>query len=273
MQYLAHHGYRTLSLDAAVSALRGESPLRGERDRVRANNLSSLYPLPSDKHVALTFDDGFHDFYTHAFPVLKEFGFTATVFLSTAFVGEARCSFSPAIAPLSTINHQPSTPRSCLTWGEVRHLHEQGVQFGSHTVNHPQLADLSWPEIQFELSNSKAEIEHQLGETITTFCYPFAFPQSNRRFVKQFQNFLQESHYTCCATTGIGRSRAGDDPFALKRLPINSCDDLGLFQAKLTGAYDWLAAPQTAFKKVKSWKTPLRRSQGLKMPAPKACEG
>ena len=76
--------------------------------------------------VVITFDDGFRDFYTAAFPVMQEHQFTATVFLPTAFIGEDRRSFKGA---------------ECLTWEEVRRLRRAGVQFGSHTVNHPRLVE------------------------------------------------------------------------------------------------------------------------------------
>jgi hypothetical protein len=46
--------------------------------------------------------------------------------------------------------------------------------------------------------------------------------------------------------------RLGDDPYRLKRLPVNSLDDPALFQAKLEGGYDWLAFPQAVIKHVKN---------------------
>jgi len=100
-------------------------------------------------------------------------------------------------------------------------------------------------------SNSKLEIEARLGEAITTFAYPFAFPQNDRTFVQTFKNLLAETGYTCCATTELGRARSGDDPYRLKRLPINSFDDPALFRAKLEGSYDWLALPQSLIKRLK----------------------
>jgi hypothetical protein len=52
-------------------------------------------------------------------------------------------------------------------------------------------------------------------------------------------------------TTEIGRVRAGDDPFRIKRLPANSLDDAEFFRAKLEGGYDWLGWPQALIKKLK----------------------
>jgi peptidoglycan/xylan/chitin deacetylase (PgdA/CDA1 family) len=138
-----------------------------------------------------------------------------------------------------------------LTWNEVRELRQAGIQFGSHTVNHPRLVELPWREIAEELRESKQELEQQLGEPVTTFAYPFAFPQAKRAFVRDFRRLLAEIGYTCCATTELGRVGLGDDPYRLKRLPANSLDDPGLFRAKLEGCYDWLGLAQAMIKTVK----------------------
>ena len=89
-------------------------------------------PTRARKPVAITFDDGFQDFYTEAFPVLAQYGFSATMYLPTAFVGNPRRSFK-------------SHP--CMTWSEVREAYRAGIEFGSHTVSHPKLVELDWPQI------------------------------------------------------------------------------------------------------------------------------
>lgn len=186
-----------------------------------------------EKIAAITFDDGFRDFYDSAFPILKKHGHTTTVFLPTAFLGDKRQSFKN---------------KACLTWQEVRELRAAGIRFGSHTVNHPVLYKNSWQEIENELAASKENLEQALGEKITNFAYPYAFPQHDRQFVEKFQELLRQLGYRSCATTVIGRVQTGDNPFCLKRLPVNDDDDQTLLLAKLNGAYDWLAYPQSWFK-------------------------
>lgn len=197
--------------------------------------------------IAITFDDGYRDFYTQAFPSLREHNFSATMFVPTAFIGAQTRSFKS---------------RECLTWNEVKELHRAGIEFGSHTVTHPKLVEMDWPQIKTELRDSKAEIENQLGAACDTFAYPFAFPETRKDFVRRLSESLVEAGYKCCATTRVGRAKPGDDKMQLKRLPANSCDDAKLFQAKLDGAYDWIAPLQATAKKLKAAISPARQTCG-----------
>jgi peptidoglycan/xylan/chitin deacetylase (PgdA/CDA1 family) len=230
MEFLSLNRYQSITLSKAVEVLCRPDPL-------------------PEKTVVITFDDGYLDFYTHAFPVLQEHGFNASMFLPTSAIGDtSRRTFKGV---------------ECLTWSEVRELRQAGVEFGSHTVNHPELVELGWSQVELEIRNSKLEIEARLGEVISNFCYPYAFPQNQRPFTERLTSLLREAGYSCCATTRLGRIRSGDDPFCLRRLPANSLDDPELFAAKLEGAYDWLAAPQATLKQFKSLLRPARRLRPL----------
>jgi peptidoglycan/xylan/chitin deacetylase (PgdA/CDA1 family) len=218
------------------------SPVRFRRQMrwLRENGVSviALSDLLSDlqsgngakeHRVAITFDDGFHDFISGAWATLREYGFPATVFLPTAFIGDTSRAFKG---------------RDCLTWSQVRELHAAGVTFGSHTMGHPKLYELPWSRIRVELSDSKQMLEDKLQRPVDEFAYPYAFPQEDRTFITRLRNEMQLLGYRIAVTTKVGRVEPGADPLSLRRLPVNDQDDDSLLAAKLRGAYDWVGTAQ-----------------------------
>lgn len=197
-------------------------------------------PEAAKSSVVLTFDDGFQNFCTNAFPILNRYGFTATMFLPTAYIGESRLSFKG---------------KECLSWGEVRDLHREGISFGSHTVTHPQLHDCDVHSMKQEIVDSKQTIEQKLGCAAQSFSYPYAFPETDASFKGRFREQLRQAGYENGVCTTVGRPGPASDPFFLKRLPVNSDDDARLFRAKLAGSYDWLEKPQYLVKTAKGWAT------------------
>ncbi len=216
MQYLHENGYVTLRLSEAVKWL--EAPCNGR-----------------GRPVVITFDDGFQDFYSNAFPILSRHSFSATMFLPTAYIGRTPQSFKGV---------------ECLTWGQVRELRNKGVEFGSHTATHPQLKSLPAVDVEHEVRTSKDTIEQELGFAVKSFAYPYAFPETNRPFITQLRGFLEQAGYANGVSTIIGTADQMSDRLFMKRLPMNSCDDAPLFGAKLAGTYDWLHSVQYAFKLV-----------------------
>jgi len=210
MKYMHDHGYSTITLSEVLSLLNSRL-------------------LDRKKRVVITFDNGYRDFYKHAFPILNGYGFRAHVFLPTAYIGQQRLSLRG---------------RDCLTWSEVRELHEAGVIFGSHTVTRSQLHSFPIIDIEREIQESKDSIENELGAGISSFSYPYAFPEEDREFMHRLRDILQSHGYQNGVTTILGSVQTHEDRFFLRRLPTNSYDDLALLQAKLNGDYDWLRSPQ-----------------------------
>jgi peptidoglycan/xylan/chitin deacetylase (PgdA/CDA1 family) len=181
------------------------------------------------KAFVITFDDGYRDFVKEALPVLKECGFTATIYLATSRIQDAPATFDGA---------------EYLTWGEVRELRKEGMEFGSHTISHPILRDQKPDEVRNELKRSKEIIEDKLGVPVGSFAYPYAFPEEDAAFKKFLDAELQSAGYHNGVTTILGRASREDHRFFLPRLPINSWDDERFLKAKLEGGYDWLHWPQ-----------------------------
>ena len=218
MKYLSDNGYSSIGLNELPTAV---------------NNGSS-----TDKFVVLTFDDGCRDFCDSAFSILEKYGFKATVFLATGLMGTKR---------------SPLVGREIMDWSDAQKLQKQGIMFGSHTVNHRILKKLTWKDMEYELRISKEEIESRLGKLVDSFSYPYAYPEECPAFEKIFFHTLSNCGYRFAVTTVIGRVAIGDNPLALKRLPINEYDDPVFFKAKLEGAYDWVHLLQYFRKKCFGW--------------------
>lgn len=218
MQFLRNTGYSVLSLRDAL--LRIGSGCGTET-----------------KQVVITFDDGFLDFYTEAFPILAKHGFVASVFLPTAYIGNHAQSFKG---------------KQCLNWRQVRELHRAGISFGSHTVSHLKLRELGRAAQSFEIVSSKTVLEQNLGTAIDSFSFPYAFPEQDRPFVRQIRQILQQAGFSHGVSTSLGVASRSDDQFFLKRLPISSRDDDEFLQAKLDGAYNWLHGIQYVARVLKS---------------------
>ena len=97
-------------------------------------------------------------------------------------------------------------------------------------------------------SVSKKIIEDEIGKSIISFAYPYAYPQQKKDFVCRFSEILSDSGFSTCVTTKIGISKLGDNPLELKRVPVNSADDDKLLLAKLRGSYDWMGKLQNIKK-------------------------
>ncbi len=221
MELLRDDGHRVMSLGDALQWM--NTPVLND---------GAEQPSP----VVVTFDDGFADFFTQAFPVLDALQIPATVFLATGCLNGR------------FVNGQP-----CLRRAEVGELAARGVSFGSHTVSHPRLVHLGQGDIDKELGRSRQEIEQITGAPVKLFSYPYRFPEEDAAFTTRLAERLQRNGYEGGVTTSIGSASADDHPLFLKRLPVNDDDDAELFRAKLDGDYDWLHGVQLARKRWRQW--------------------
>lgn len=160
------------------------------------------HKTPPPKTVAVTFDDGFRNFFEAAYPVLEEYGFRATVFLVTDFCGKHN----------DWAGNPPELPRSrLLGWPEIKRLSERGIEFGAHTRSHKDLTKCPPGEMMREISESKKEIENRLGREAATFAYPFGSINAPVREAAA-------ANFKAACSTNLGKVRAGSDLFALERL-------------------------------------------------------
>jgi peptidoglycan/xylan/chitin deacetylase (PgdA/CDA1 family) len=213
MHRLAQRGYRGISIREYVEQQRDSQP--------------SL-----QKVVGITFDDGQEDVYTNAFPILRELGFSATIFVVTGYLSQEKW-FDPKTGAWSDDQpHRRALFYRFMNLEQVREMHVAGLEFGAHTCTHPRLTDLPLREARSEVEASKATLEQALGKPVQTFCYPFG------KFNREVRQIVIEAGFQAACCTIHGLNGRETDPFALRRYGIAPITG-SAFDVYLTGKYAW----------------------------------
>lgn len=199
MQWLHEAGYQALPVGAVVDALHAGAE------------------LPA-RSIVLTFDDGFESVYTHAAPLLAEYGFSATVFLVSEYVGRH--------------NEWPSQPasipgRRLMRWSQIRELSALNVEWGAHTATHPMLDQLAPSACVDELTTSKRELEDRLGTSVSLFSYPYG------RFTDSVEECVRDLYAGAC-TTRLGLVTADSNIYRLPRIEARYTEPMVLFRTVST---------------------------------------
>ncbi len=130
-------------------------------------------------------------------------------------LGDRECSFwIDNLVERLEVPDAREAPDLMLAWDEVRIMHRSGMSFGSHTVSHPILSQVSPERAREEIYESKRIIEENIGTAVTTFAYPSGRKQDFNGTTKAI---LKEAGYTCALTVVFGTNGSGQDPFELCR--------------------------------------------------------
>jgi len=154
-----------------------------------------------EKILVLTFDDGLKNFYEAAWPILNRFGFSATLFVPTDYIGQTS----------SWYTDYGLKPFPMLGWDELRELTGKGIDVQSHGCSHQKLPSLTLSMVQRELRESKDVLERGLGRPTDFFCYPFGEVSS------MVLEEVKHAGYRGATGMGQGCYRVGDDPYLMKR--------------------------------------------------------
>jgi peptidoglycan/xylan/chitin deacetylase (PgdA/CDA1 family) len=195
--------------------------------RPLAEALAALrQPSGAGPIVALTFDDGYHSLYTHAQPILAQYGFAATLFLTTGAVGQPSYDGEPPEFACSA----PRGDRP-LTWAELRALAGAGWAIEAHGCTHRSLAGLAPAELAQELSQSRADIARHVGHEAQYYAFPYG--SYDRRTLRA----LAEAGYAAGLSVHTGPATPASDWRRLPRLEVTADCDLATFRQLVRTGY------------------------------------
>jgi len=170
----------------------------------------------AERAVMFTFDDGYLDFAEQAWPVLREHGFSAQVFVVAGKVGGA-----------ADWDAASGEPAPLMDWATLRALAAEGVEIGSHTQTHARLTRLSLAEVQREAQASFDAIAAELGRPPATFAYPFGLRDP---FVQQV---VAECGYRLGFSCVGGPATLSSPALKLPRVEVIGGEDLEVFIRKV----------------------------------------
>jgi peptidoglycan/xylan/chitin deacetylase (PgdA/CDA1 family) len=179
MRYLKNNGYRVI----------GPEELNEFLDYRQA--------IPK-KAVMISVDDGYRSVYNVAYPILKKYGYAATLFIYINYVGVSR---------------------RAITWDQLRELKRAGFTIASHTIAHSDLSKQKPDEddqaymarLKKEIFQSKQIIDNKLDQNTSAFGYPFG------RWNPKVVALIRQAGYKMAFTVKRGGNPFFADPFLLKR--------------------------------------------------------
>lgn len=150
MDYLSKNGYTPITLDTLYGIYNKQASVPG-------------------KPIILTFDDGYQDFYTIVYPILKRFNFHAVSFIATGLIGGSYY----------------------MNWSQIKEIQSSGlVTFEAHTINHVNLVSLSYAAALKQMKDSKDVLYSQTGYPVNFIAYPYGITNGNVQAAAQKAGFV-----------------------------------------------------------------------------------
>jgi len=197
---LVKTGFTSYNLEAFIKTLHGTKESRG-------------------RTLLITFDDGYEEFYSVAWPILKERKLSATVFITTGVIGGVN-SWDTSGGSLKILAKE-----------QIVELSSDGLDFGAHTHSHPQLPELSEEDALREIRESKAVLEELLGQSVRAFCYPYG------RSTPMLKRIIASEGFACAFASDTGPQDFKEDPFEIRRIGIFPGLTRAGFLRKISGYY------------------------------------
>ena len=170
------------------------------------------------KTIAITFDDGFKDNFENALPVLKKYGFPATLFVVSGLIGKTNTWMLEKKMP----------ERELISYEEIQAMAKNKIEIGSHTVSHADMTSIGPEELSEEVRKSKEDIESETGIPVRFFAYPYG------RLNESARRAVMDAGYKAACSTRSGFNNNEVDPFILRRMEVYGDDSIWTFALKIT---------------------------------------
>ncbi len=175
------------------------------------------------KYIIITVDDGYKDNYELLFPLLKQYGFKAVIYMVT---GEQFNRWDV---------ENPDNPEKrvdLMSPAQIKEMADSGlVEFGGHTLTHPHLNTLDKDAQRHEMAENKAQLEQLLGQKLASFAYPFGSHNQDSK------TLAKELDYPFAVATDSGPLAMHEDPYQIRRIAIFPRTDAFSLWRKIRGNY------------------------------------
>ena len=186
MDWLAANGYHTVDFDDVRAYFGGQRP------------------LPA-KPIVITFDDGYLDLYTTAYPILRAHHFKAVAYIVSGFM----------------------TNSAYASAAQVQTMDADGIQIGSHTISHVNLQSGSNASSYHQITESKATLQRLLGHPVLDFAYP------SGKFDSRIVALVQQAGYDTGVTTYDSIRHSPNNRWTWTRTRVRGGESLAQFVAQL----------------------------------------
>jgi peptidoglycan/xylan/chitin deacetylase (PgdA/CDA1 family) len=175
------------------------------------------------KPVILTFDDGYEVVYKIAFPIIKEMGWNAVVFV----LGDQSIRTAVWDNKFDPLNNTLLSP------DQIIEMHEAGFEIGSHSMTHQFLPTESYPKASYEIERSKQKLELLIASDVLSFCYPYGAVNA------QLKQLVEDTGYSIGCGVYTGYPKFGKDNYDIRRLTINNNTNAVSFSLKLLTPFEY----------------------------------
>lgn len=207
MKYLKDKGYKTVTFE----------DLKNGNYRHRFDK--------GNKWIVLTFDDGYKDNYTNAFPILKKYGFKSVIYL----LGTLKYNKWDVDNP-----NNPEKEFPLMDDNEILEMQEYGIEFGGHSMTHSKMSQIEKEIAHQEIIESRDILEKKLGKKMECFAYPYGDRDEGVR------KFVREEGYEFAVATDSGDISFQEDLYNIRRIGIFPTNGLRSFKRKVSGKYNFI---------------------------------